>query len=78
MSECPGGNCRVAGKFLGERKGFFPKNFGESWKKEGEDVGRRLEVRKEWEKVMGDKEKILGVQERVTWDKEVLVGQGEG
>lgn len=41
-------------------------------------MGRRLEVRKQWEKVMGDKEKIIGVQERVTWDKEVLVGQGEG
>ena len=39
--------------------------------------GKRLEVRKEQEKVVIDKEKIIGVK-RVTWDKEVLMGQGEG
>lgn len=40
--------------------------------------GKRLEVRKEQEKDVRDNEKIIGVKERVTWDKEVLMGQGEG
>ena len=40
-------------------------------------MGKRLEVRKEQEKVVRD-EKIIGVKERVTWDKKVLMGQGEG
>jgi len=64
MSGCPGWNCKLTGKFFLGGKEIIC-------------VGKRLEVRKEQEKVVRD-EKIIGVKERVTWDKKVLMGQGEG
>lgn len=58
MGGWPGGNCRVTGKWFGGKGGIC--------------VRRRLEVRGESEKFIGDKKKVIG---EGRWDKEVPAGR---